>query len=467
MIKSAPAPRGLASIIVLCSGRFEEIRRCIRALAKHSRTPWELLAIINTSNQDLSCYLAGLQDIASVAVTVVPHTGATSDLEPLRQAVGLARGDYILLLASDVVVTDAWLEQLVALADSDPKIGMTGPVSNEAPPSQWVRETLYSDLEEMQQYAAERRRQFRGKWSKTAKLSSACLLIKRQILTEVGGIDESFRAATFEDELALCMRRAGYHLSVALDLFVHRDAPHPGSDEAGPGIHQTPTTPQSNEAMARSNVEIMPASRIGMPAWGIHAGNRRPSSKVFGVGLPRTGTTSLAAAMLDLGFRTCHACFEEALFDIGDAFFDTPVYVDYPDLDQRYPGSKFILTWRDPEAWYTSFSRSLGSYFHRLRTQENLPADSLIDRRCYLQAFGPGEPTKEQLVGRYAEHRRQVESYFQERPGDLLVLDITTTDDPWNDLCQFLRTPHPSFPFPRLNTKSLDYWKQFYHVNKL
>jgi len=47
-----------------------------------------------------------------------------------NQGLKAARGAYLVLLNNDAVVTDGWLDQLAALVESDPQIGMTGPVSN-------------------------------------------------------------------------------------------------------------------------------------------------------------------------------------------------------------------------------------------------------------------------------------------------------------------------------------------------
>jgi len=194
------------------------------------------------------------------------------------------------------------------------------------------------------------------------------------------------------------------------------------------------------------------------------AAARRP--KVFGVGLPRTGTASIALAMMELGFKTCHTCFHDALFDAGQAFFNTPVYADYRRLDRRYPGSKFILTWRDPEQWYASFSRSLGGFLDHLRIGDASAVRDLVDRRCYTQVFGTLELSAERFLARFVAHRHQVEEYLRDRPGDLLVLDVAASDA-WDAVCQFLDMPALHDPFPRLNLGVVDSWERFTHPNKL
>ncbi len=46
------------------------------------------------------------------------------------------RGEFVAVVGPAVVVTNAWIEQLVALADTDPAIGLVAPMSNAAPATQ-------------------------------------------------------------------------------------------------------------------------------------------------------------------------------------------------------------------------------------------------------------------------------------------------------------------------------------------
>ena len=93
-------------------------------------------------------------------------------------------------------------------------------------------------------------------------------------------------------------------------------------------------------------------------------------NKIFNIGLPRTGTTSLNQALNALGFKSIHNPkyfrkhvmkgryhFESndwrALTNFGEHF--------YPQLDQAYPNSKFILTVRDEVEWLKSWERQIGN----------------------------------------------------------------------------------------------------------
>ena len=108
---------GLASIIIPCWNQLEFTRRCIRALVRHTHPPWELIIIDNGSTDGTGEYLAGLQDAAPVPVTVIANETNRGFPAAINQGLHEARGEYLVLLNNDVVVTDARLDQLVALTE--------------------------------------------------------------------------------------------------------------------------------------------------------------------------------------------------------------------------------------------------------------------------------------------------------------------------------------------------------------
>lgn len=177
-------------------------------------------------------------------------------------------------------------------------------------------------------------------------------------------------------------------------------------------------------------------------------------TKVFGIGLNKTGTTTLGVCLRQLGYR--HSSFNLPLLEqvsrgelAGvlahcqhyDAFEDWPYPLIYKELDAAFPGSRFVLTRRrNAERWYASLAD------HALRTglRQGCRSRSL--------AYGVAYPQLDQagLLRRYEQHLQQVHAYFAGRPEQLLELCWDDEQD-WSRLCRFLGEPAPPDPLPHAN----------------
>ena len=177
--------------------------------------------------------------------------------------------------------------------------------------------------------------------------------------------------------------------------------------------------------------------------------------KVFGIGWPKTGTKTLGECLKILGFN--HESIRLDLVkdiqigdlsrimkiaDEKDSFEDWPWIILYKQMDQRFPNSKFILTIREAE-------KQLISYQNMLRTLD-LPKEEWNEMRRTLYGLPFPDLTAEQLKQRYIQHNQQVQTYFLNRPNDLLVVNWEAGDG-WQELCQFLEMPIPEAEFPHAN----------------
>lgn len=160
--------------------------------------------------------------------------------------------------------------------------------------------------------------------------------------------------------------------------------------------------------------------------------------KIFGIGLSRTGTTSLARAVSDLGFASVHYPDSRSLLEgHWDAAFDLPVVIHYKVLDAKFSGSKFIYTVREKGAWLDSMEayltrRGVASQ-SQLRNRERVYGQCNFDREIYSAA--------------YDKHHNDVTQHFKDRPDDLLAMDICAGDG-WELLLPFLNMESDIVGFP-------------------
>lgn len=173
------------------------------------------------------------------------------------------------------------------------------------------------------------------------------------------------------------------------------------------------------------------------------------SEKIFGIGFHKTGTKSLAAALKALGYKVtgpngvrdpdiATTVFDMAygLLDEFDAFQDNPWPILFKELDSRCPNSKFVLSIRTTESWIHSQVKHFG-------TQQT-------PMRQWIYGVGCPEGNEAIYIARYEKHNSDVLAYFNDRPNDLLVMDLPNGDG-WEKLCPFLKKDIPMIAFPHQN----------------
>lgn len=210
---------------------------------------------------------------------------------------------------------------------------------------------------------------------------------------------------------------------------------------------------------------------------------KKRKAKVFCIGKNKTGTTSLAKALADLGYKMGDQTEAEWISDKwyirdfsslkkyckkSDAFQDLPFSKKYTFiyLDQIFPGSKFILSMRDsPEQWYNSLVS-----FHVKTFASNgkvVTADDLKNATYLYPGFAytsfkvqyhtPDDDlyNKEMLINEYNKHNETILEYFQGKPEQLLVLNVGE-QDAYKKFCAFLnkKPAYETFPW-ELKTENI------------
>ena len=131
----------------------------------------------------------------------------------------------------------------------------------------------------------------------------------------------------------------------------------------------------------------------------------------------------------------------------SEAVSDLPIPILFKELDEAYPGSKFILTIREDYEWLRSVEAhwSQRNVFRQQWASD--PFTHKIHKIVYGQiGFDPGI-----MLRRYRVHDKEVQDYFRDRPMDLLVMHVNGNMG-WAELCRFLGRPIPSCEYPKENS---------------
>ena len=203
--------------------------------------------------------------------------------------------------------------------------------------------------------------------------------------------------------------------------------------------------------------------------------------KVIGAGFGRTGTTSLKAALEELGFGTAyhmtevfthpgHVHFWEAArrgeaVDWQEFFSGYGVTVDWPacafyePLMETFLDAAVILTVRDPERWYESTRNTI----YGIRRISSGPAKCILalaglfapgisgivhlaDDIVWKGTFDDNFEDRQHAIRTFEHHNAEVRRRVP--PERLLVYDVR---DGWEPLCDFLGVEVPDRPFPHLS----------------
>lgn len=185
------------------------------------------------------------------------------------------------------------------------------------------------------------------------------------------------------------------------------------------------------------------------------------SGKIFCIGLPKTGTTSLHLAVKMLGLRSAHFPHDDCtvtqlrsgdyrleVMKEYDIVSDIPIPAIFPQLDRAFPGSKFIYTRRDRSSWLRSQEKA--GFNH------DNPAPGTTREFYRTMLYGVNEYSKERFEWVHGAHHELVERYFADaEPERFLRLDVISGTG-WEQLCAFLDLPVPNVPFPHANVMGED-----------
>lgn len=145
----------------------------------------------------------------------------------VNQGIRAAKGDIIVLLNNDVIVTPGWAAALVRHLD---QVAIVSPMTNYCAGMQRVTLPAYRDGDELDARAREWARKNAGQSVPVNWVIGFCMAFRRSLYDELGEFDESLWPCSGE-EIDFCMRarQAGHDIGIAQDVYVH----HFGSQTFG------------------------------------------------------------------------------------------------------------------------------------------------------------------------------------------------------------------------------------------
>lgn len=213
----------MVSVIVLTYNNLAYNKQCINSILKKTAyANYELIVVDNQSTDGTVEYLTelGQKNIHNLKVILndANYGFAGGNNIGIREA----KGDYILLLNNDTVVTRGWMTAMVKHMEADTKLGMCNPVTNSIGNESKIP-VCYHNTKEMNEFAYKiTTEKMNEEYRETDSMPLFATLIRRRMIDEIGMLDEAYKVGMFEDDDYLAAAKAaGYDIAIVEDAFIH------------------------------------------------------------------------------------------------------------------------------------------------------------------------------------------------------------------------------------------------------
>lgn len=212
------------SVCIVTYHARDLLRDCLRSLYANTQTELEVVVVDNGSGDGVDHMLA--EEFPSVRF--IQNNGNFGYTRPMNQALQAACGRYLVQLNPDTIVLPAALDRLVAFMEAHPEVGICGPkvlnrdgslqkpcrrgeprplavigyfsgLGRLFPRSNRLNEYLMSYMDENRTHPV-------------AGVAGSCMLIRRDVITAIGYLDERFFAYQEDADFCFRARAAGWQV---------------------------------------------------------------------------------------------------------------------------------------------------------------------------------------------------------------------------------------------------------------
>lgn len=357
------------SIIIVAYNGWDYLDRCLDSIRSSHIEDYQII-VVNNSPGKLTPEQKAIVEKADKIIHPPHNLGFAKGCN-----VGVmgAEGEYLIFLNPDTECFGDWADRLANHLDNHPEAGAVGPISNFVAGGQ--NEIFHLG----NQNPAESQQ--------TKLLIGFCLMIRRSVYDQVGGMDPDLFLGNDDLDLSWRLRLAGYTLLIAPDVFVYHAGHKSMETEPKPHIAQLLAQSQAH-LKAKLQAHYGEAVPSAIELWGVDFFQTRDKGplRLSVVMIVRDEVKNLAELLPTLNFAD-----EVVIVDTGMQP-DTMITLCMMDPIKHTPGSDWeadgtwqqIWTrwrhfpWKDDFSAARNFanSKATGDYILWLDADDRVPAES-------------------------------------------------------------------------------------------
>lgn len=228
-------------IIICVHNALEDVKKCIYSVQKNTECEYRLIIVDDGSQQETKEFLISISQKSSNILLIRNEEGHGYTVA-VNMGIRNSTAQYVVLLNSDAEVTSGWLKKLLSAFEEDEKMGVVGPISNIASwqsvprvmgmDGDWFHNELPNGVS-LEKFSGLINKYIRHELIDVPLLNGFCMMVKRGVFDKIGVFDEKSFPKGYgeENDFNIRVGKAGFHLAVVSDCYIHHAQSKSYSDE--------------------------------------------------------------------------------------------------------------------------------------------------------------------------------------------------------------------------------------------
>lgn len=205
----------MISIVIPVFNQHDMTQECLTAVLDHTQN-CEIILVDNGSEPPIKPPFSGFTEIM-----VIRNEENKGFPVAVNQGIRAAKGDVIVLLNNDCIVTPGWADRLINHLED---YAIIGPMTNYCAGKQQVSLPTYQSIEGLNKEASANAEANAGESEEVNWVIGFCMAFRKELYNELGEFDESLWPCSGEEiDFCLRARQAGHKVGIAHDVYVHHE----------------------------------------------------------------------------------------------------------------------------------------------------------------------------------------------------------------------------------------------------